>query len=68
MEKYIVSATILVRAVIIARSREDAGHAFGSRVSSTECWQAWGEPGTLDNDDLVEWVDDEPVLVSVMSR
>jgi hypothetical protein len=55
MSKHKVTVLFQVKAVILAENEKAAQEQLFERIETTQCWQAWGEPTGLDEDDLVEW-------------
>ena len=58
-EKYLVTATLIVRCEIVALSRFDAIEQLAGQLSDTQSWQAWSE------DPHFNWLDVYPIITCV---
>lgn len=66
MSNILVEANIRVRAIINADNLNEAKRHLKERIEATQCWQAWGEPKTLEDDALISWVEPYPVVVEML--
>ena len=64
MEKYIITATLVVRCEIEAKTRQDAIEQLEGRIADTMSWQAWGE-GEPDGVNRLNWIDPYPIVTCV---